>query len=478
MQIIDLVQIDCIKVPLYATTREAAIDELIDLLVRRHKIEDGDDSVKKMKVRESTVPTDTYLLGMAFPHEASNTARQRCMAIGKLKEPIQWGKHSDYRVGLIFLYLVPKADVAGRVYILRMLTQTLNSDIIRTRLGNANRAEDIYNILVHIGTDFEVPSGFNLMKVLRGHSDVVHSLAWSPDGHKLASGGGGTDQGRVWDTKSGDLVALLAGHAGAVFSVRWSPNGKWLASGCSDRLIRLWDTQKFELQQTLDSQDEVYGVSWSQDGKTLAVASHLCMVRLWDCKTGTPHPGLEETNNIGYCVSWSPNDCWLAAGGGGLEPSVKIWNPHTGQLVRNLITPMGAVFVVAWSPDGKTVAAGTSEGTILIYEAGTWCQKNVLQGHRAQLTGLDFSYDGNLLVSKADDGTVCLWHRPTWNELARLSESGGAHRLFNGIAFHPRALELATLGEGGLSIGFGSWIAKKFLVRYKNLCVKKYQSLR
>ncbi len=449
MRIIDLIRVDCIKVPLHATTREAAIDELVDLLVRRHEIDTCDDSARKIKDHESTAPTDTYITGIAFPHETSHTSRRRCMAIGKPKEPIQWGKHP---VSFVFLYLVPKADTTGRVEILKMLAEELRGDIIQERLNKADKVEEIYNILVRIGTDFDIPSGFNLRMVLGRHTDVIHSLSWSPDGRKLASGGAGIDQGRIWDAESGNLIALLEGHVGPIFSIKWSPDGSLLASGCSDNLIRLWDAHKFKLQQMLDSQDQVYSVSWSQDSKTLVAASHFCMARLWDCETGAPKPGLDEAYNIGYCISWSPDGRWIAAGGDRMEPSVKIWDPHTGRLEKKLAVPSGSIFTIVWSPDGTILAAGSSDGSILIYKAGTWHKENVLRGHSAQLTALDFSYNSELLVSKADDGTVRLWHRRTGNELAQLSESGGMHRLFNGIAFHPRALKLATLGEGGQSI--------------------------
>src|SRR4051812_47815689 len=79
-----------------------------------------------------------------------------------------------------------------------------------------------------------------LRHVLRGHTDTINRIAWSPDGSYLASPS--TDNTiRIWDARSGACVRTLKEHTGKVYSVAWSPNGQRLASGSDDGTIRMWE---------------------------------------------------------------------------------------------------------------------------------------------------------------------------------------------------------------------------------------------
>ena len=83
---------------------------------------------------------------------------------------------------------------------------------------------------------------------LRGHTDPVNSVAWSPDGTKLASGS--SDRSiRIWNVKTAESITILRGHTNSVLSVAWrSPDGTKLTSGSTDKSIRIWDVKRFYSQ--------------------------------------------------------------------------------------------------------------------------------------------------------------------------------------------------------------------------------------
>src|SRR5205823_11250779 len=79
---------------------------------------------------------------------------------------------------------------------------------------------------------------WKLLEALRGHDDVVFSLAWRPDGKQLASASFDKTV-RLWDVGTGKLERTLGGHSDFVYAVAFSPDGKRLASASKDRTVKL-----------------------------------------------------------------------------------------------------------------------------------------------------------------------------------------------------------------------------------------------
>ena len=110
----------------------------------------------------------------------------------------------------------------------------------------------------------------SLIHTLKGHSHSVESVAFSPDGSTLASGGWDI---KLWNAQTGDLINTL-GHDSSVWSVAFSPDGSRLASGSSDKTIKLWNAQTGDLINTLKGHDSsVLSVAFSPDGSRLASGS-------------------------------------------------------------------------------------------------------------------------------------------------------------------------------------------------------------
>ena len=221
--------------------------------------------------------------------------------------------------------------------------------------------------------------------VLAGHLDTVTSVAFSPDGKVLASGG---DDGtvRLWDTATHQQIGLPLLRAKGVaqpptgfgvnglmiYSVAFSPDGKVLAISSGDGTVRLWDVAtRQQIGRPLTRTGDVSSVAFSPDGKVLATSGDDGTVRLWDTAThqqiGLPLLG---HNGPVSAVAFSPDGKMLASGGFD-DGTVRLWDVATRQQIGRPL-PSGDVRVwsVAFSPDGTMLASGQG-GTVRLWNVGT-----------------------------------------------------------------------------------------------------------
>ncbi|HET9257484.1 MAG TPA: TIR domain-containing protein [Pseudonocardiaceae bacterium] len=274
--------------------------------------------------------------------------------------------------------------------------------------------------------DISVPHHARLLSTLTGHASYVPSVAFSPDGTTLATvSDDGTSQ--LWDIhdpRRPSLLGVLTGDVG--YSVAFSPDGHILATGSSKgRAARLWDIRdprQPSLLATLTGHTaEVSSVAFSPDGRTLATAGDEDRTaRLWDIRdprqpsllaTLTGHTGGVSS------VAFSPDGHTLATASYG-DRTARLWDVHDlhqPSLLATIAGYTGGVSSVAFSPDGHTLATASQDTTVRLWEVSDPRQPSPLSpltGHTNLVYSVAFSSDGHTLASGSYDGTARLWDLP------------------------------------------------------------------
>ena len=182
----------------------------------------------------------------------------------------------------------------------------------------------------------------------------VDALAFSPDGLTLASCGG-DNKIVLWDIATQKPAAALVGHNGHITSLAFRPDGKHLVSGSLDNSLIVWDVATQERITTIKA--EVNAVAISPDGNTIAFGGgpNDTRVRLWNATTLQAGPDVADLKDRITSLAFSPNGKLLAAGT--LNSRGQIWDLATGKAVARDLWP-----VVAMSPDGKWLATGYGNG--------------------------------------------------------------------------------------------------------------------
>jgi len=241
----------------------------------------------------------------------------------------------------------------------------------------------------------------------QGHADAVRSVAWSPDGRRIASGSNDHTV-QVWDAARGGHILTYQGQGADVTAVAWSPDGRRIASGGADGTGQVWDatTGEHHVLTYRIHADAVTAVAWSPDGGRIASAYMDHWVQVWDATTGghiLTYPAATAT-----AVAWSPDGGRIAIAG--WDQLVMVWDATTGEHVLTYPGHAATVTAVVWSPDGGRIASGSVDKTVQVWNAASGQQVLTYRGHTNEVTAVAWSPDGGRIASGSVDKTVQVWN--------------------------------------------------------------------
>lgn len=261
---------------------------------------------------------------------------------------------------------------------------------------------------------WEVPSG-RLLHTFVGHTSAIHNAVFTADGKQIISAAGAAPAeesrqsdftARIWDANTGQLLRKLEGHQKIVASAALSQDGRLIATGSFDATIKIWSFATGKLIRTIDGfSPGGVRAQFTHDGCCLLSASK-GRLELLDIGTGQ-HLRILAEDPLPYQLALNPTTPQVAYA---TRNILKILDLRTNRLVATFPGPEKLIVEsIAFSPDGKEVASGYSNGTIKLWNVQDRKEIWELRGYTSEVSSVAVSSDGHWIASGNEDSSVRVW---------------------------------------------------------------------
>lgn len=272
------------------------------------------------------------------------------------------------------------------------------------------------------------------------HPETICRVAFTRDGKSLASAGRGGI--RLWETAGGKPVHWWPGQYTRGLAL--SPDGKRLASA-ADSEIRILDVSTGEEIRRFEAK-QISGLAFAPDGSSLLgwgggfttnggkVVSSSAVVRLFDPRTGNVLREFRGHQGIVFSASLSPDGKTLATAS--RDNTIRFWETQSGRQLQQITIsddveldqgkwlPSDLRPQLAFRPNRNLLAVSLPDHSIRLRQFPSGKELRKLTGHQDKINSLAFSSDGRLLVSGGRDETVRVWEVETGRQLRQLSGHG------------------------------------------------------
>jgi WD40 repeat protein len=251
-----------------------------------------------------------------------------------------------------------------------------------------------------------------LLATLVGHTQSVDAVAVSPDGSKVATGGWDRSV-RIWNATTGALEHALAGHVAAISELRFSPDGRWLFSGSRDLTVRKWDARTGAAAAVVGRAASDAGLPVQTRLVVISPSTARALVHdatattLYDLATGAMLRSLPDFPGACETAVFGPDDRLVACPG--RDGVAFVWSADTGVRLATLRGHQGDINDLAIQPGNQQVLTAGSDGTARAWTLKPVAVDAVLQGHNASVDTAAWSADGQLAATASGDGTARVW---------------------------------------------------------------------
>ncbi len=355
---------------------------------------------------------------------------------------------------------LPMLDTGGHMAIIKAIAFTPDG----SQLVSASEDKTIRVWDVATGKTLRTIRG----EAALGEPGKIFAMALSPDGKLLAAGGWMEKAAanpccgviRVYDFISGKLVALLKGHTSVVDSLAFSPDGRYLISGSDDNTAIVWEIGSLSdgvaavklLHRLEGHRDHIYAVGFSADSARAVTGSFDRELRLWQVETGALLQTMPGHADKVYSLAGGPGGVIAS---GDISGEIRLWDSRTGTFLKTLARQQTAVASLSFSRDGKALLSGSGGNGLLshchVYNVASGREIATYKGHDNAVIATAISPDGRWAATAGGTGfPIHIWDLRT--AVPRQGQDG--QRLT--LGGNGRSVWAAGFSPDGGRIGWGS----------------------